>query len=95
MAGNLKDYRKRRTDGGAEKRIEQPPKSDESIEKIVDRYGGKSEDELMRELFRMTGEQKREGSFDAAAMRKTASSIMPMLNAEQRQKLEAILDKLG
>ena len=95
MAGNLKDYRKRRPNGGAEKRAETPPESGESIEKIVDRYGDKSEDELMRELFRMTSEQKREGSFDAAAMRRTASSIMPMLNAEQRQKLEAILDKLG
>lgn len=65
------------------------------IESMMDKYGGKSEAELMDELMRMTSHQKQNGAFDAAAMQKTAQSIMPMLTPEQQQKLIGIMNALG
>lgn len=66
-----------------------------NIESMMNAYGGKSESELMDELRRMTERQKKDGSFDASAMQKTAESIMPMLTSEQRQKLIGIMNMLG
>lgn len=94
MAKNLKDYRRgandERPNGNAS-----GSQTRSDIAGMVNEYGGKSEDELMRELFRITGEKKREGSFDADAMRKTAEGIMPMLTPEQQKKLNGILNRLG
>ena len=104
MARNLKAYRK--NDGGergdSQTRNEAQAGSAQfsgeqqaNIESMMNAYGGKSEAELMDELKRMTDSQKRNGSFDASAMQKTAESIMPMLTSEQRQKLIGIMNMLG
>lgn len=66
-----------------------------SPEEIAEKYAGKSEDELMRELMSVTAKQKQEGSFDAEGMRKTAERLMPMLNKEQARKLRSIISALG
>ena len=64
-------------------------------EGIINEYGGKSESELMAELMRVTGEQKQAGTFDPAGMRTMANSLLPMLNEEQKRKLNGILEMLG
>ena len=75
------------------------PESDRDISSGIraaaEKYSGKSEDELMAELLRVTAEQKREGSFDADAMRQTAGSILPYLDARQAEKLRRIIDMIG
>ena len=104
MARNLKAYRKNDRSEKGEDQIHNeaqtgsPQLSSEdmaNIESMMNAYGGKSEAELMDELKRMTERQKKAGSFDAEGMRKTASSIMPMLTSEQQQKLIGIMNMLG
>ena len=102
MAKNLKSFRKSlqleqcgdQTANGEKGSIgtqmdhtQMDPAQKVSIESMMDKYGGKSEAELMDELMRMTSRQKQNGAFDAAAMQKTAQSLMPMLTPEQQQKL--------
>ena len=104
MARNLKAYRKNERSEKGEDQIRNEAQAGSAqlsganmanIESMMNAYGGKSETELMDELRRMTERQKKDGSFDASAMQKTADSIMPMLTSEQRQKLIGIMNMLG
>ena len=67
----------------------------EDADRLMREYGGRSEDELMKELLSATGKQKAEGSFDAEGMRRTAELLMPMLTPEQAEKLMRIMDMIG
>ena len=98
MARSLRDMKKGGTKAAAQKETPpvQPSEAQrESVAALVNEYGGRNETELMGELFRVTAEQKRDGSFDAEGMRRTAESIMPMLTPEQRDKLMRIIGALG
>lgn len=101
MARDLKNYRKignkdNKNETKNAQRDEPPAAMSEAdIESMMDKYGGRSEQELMGELFSLTDKQKQDGSFDAKAMQKTAESIMPMLTSEQQQKLNDILFMLN
>ena len=64
------------------------------MKKQMDRYEGKSEDELMQELLRVTREQKQKGGLDANSIANFKKSLWPMLNDQQRQKLLSILGKM-
>ena len=100
MARSLKNM-KRGPEGSAQRKENAEPTARPTeaqraaVSELVNEYGGKSEAELMSELFRVTAEQKRDGSFDAGAMRRTAESIMPMLTPQQREKLASIIAALG
>lgn len=102
MARNLKSFRRNNGGAAGREKAEMSANGAElsgerlaNIESMMNEYGGKSEGELMDELMRVTAQQKREGSFDADAMRRTASSLMPMLTPEQQRKLNAIMSRLG
>lgn len=104
MARNLKSYRKNDRNEKSSDQTRNESQTDSAqldgdgmanIESMMNAYGGKSETELFYELKRMTDKQKKDGSFDALAMHKTAESIMPMLTPEQRQKLIGIMNMLG
>lgn len=69
-------------------------RTEADIGKLVDKYKNSSESALMEELLRVTSQQKQDGSFDATGMYAAANSILPMLNAEQAQKLNDILKRL-
>ncbi|MBQ9833183.1 MAG: hypothetical protein IJO48_05555 [Clostridia bacterium] len=57
----------------------------------MNKYSGKSDDELMRELNTL----KENGTINNAALQNMASTISPMLNAQQKQKLEALIKQLS
>lgn len=54
-------------------------------------YEGKSQQELMGELMRITQQQKAAGELDDAGIDAIAGSILPMLSPEQREKMDSIL----
>lgn len=96
MARSLRDMKKGGAKAAEKGTPAQPTEAQkESVIELVNEYGGRSETELMGELFRVTAEQKKAGSFDAEGMRRTAESIMPMLTPEQRAKLMRIMEALG
>lgn len=70
------------------------PRTEADIGRLVDKYKNRSESSLMDELLRVTEQQKRDGTLDSAGIQAAANSILPMLNAEQAKKLNAILSKI-
>lgn len=96
MAKSLKKSAKRATDD----RQQDPsaanidPRTEADIGRLVDKYKNRSESSLMDELLRVTEQQKRDGTLDSAEIQAAANSILPMLNAEQAKKLNAILSKI-
>lgn len=70
------------------------PRTEADIGRLVDKYKNRSVSSLMDELLRVTEQQKRDGTLDSAEIQAAANSILPMLNAEQAKKLNAILSKI-
>ncbi len=62
--------------------------------RILEQYSGKSENELYAELMRTTDDQKQNGSFDMEGLNEFESTIMPMLNDKQKEKLEKLMSAL-
>lgn len=96
MAKSLKKSAKR----AADDRQQDPsaanidPRTEADIGRLVDKYKNRSESSLMDELLRVTEQQKQDGTLDSAGIQAAANSILPMLNAEQAKKLNAILSKI-
>ncbi len=61
------------------------------VQSMVDKYGGKSEQELIGEL----AAAKRSGAIDPNELSAVAGKLAPMLTAEQKQRLESVLRQLG
>ena len=61
-----------------------------NVQNVVDKYGGKSEAELMQEL----AAAKQSGLIDPAALASVAGRIAPMLTPEQQQRLQSVLKQL-
>ena len=64
------------------------PAADPSVQNLVDAYSGKSEQELLQALQGMSAEER-------AAMRTFARELAPMLSSAQKEKLAAVLQRLG
>ncbi len=61
-----------------------------NVQNVVDKYGNKSEAELMQELTAA----KQSGLIDPAALSSVAEKIGPMLTPEQQQRLQSVLKQL-
>lgn len=61
------------------------------VQSVVDKYGGRSEQELIGEL----AAAKRSGAIDPGELASVAGRIAPMLNDEQKRRLESVLRQLG
>ena len=61
-----------------------------NVQNMVNKYGGKSEAELMQEL----AQAKQSGLIDPAALESVAGRIAPILSPEQRQRLNSVLNQL-
>ncbi len=70
------------------------PLTERQVRQTVDGLQGKSESELMSEIFKRADAAKAEGNFDLEAIRRAADGIRPMLTAEQQLKLDGILEAL-
>ena len=65
-----------------------------SFSDLIGQLSGKSENELMRELSDLTSIKKAEGTFDIDSIQQSAKRIAPMLNDEQRRRLNEIINNL-
>lgn len=61
-----------------------------NVQNVVDKYAGKSEEELMQEL----AAAKQSGLIDPAALASVAGRIAPMLTPQQQQRLQSVLNQL-
>ncbi len=61
-----------------------------SIEDTISQYENKSEGELMGDLERMISQGRKDGSFSDEMLEGFIQNVAPMLDNEQRKKLESI-----
>lgn len=62
--------------------------------KAYARFQGKSEQELMGELSSLVSKMKADGTFDLGTLERLYSATSAMLNAEQRERMRALIDML-
>lgn len=77
---NLRGYKPSKSDGESLKRLGLD-------EQTVEKYSGKSEDELISELVRSVRMQKANGTFDGARLKSLIAAVSPSLTSEQRKRL--------
>lgn len=65
----------------------EPAQEGAQVQELYESYRGKSEDELMAELSRMSASER-------AQLDTLANELSPMLNAAQKQRLASILNAL-
>ena len=61
---------------------------------FLSKYGNMDEEELVGEMLKIVAKKKQEGTFDAGKIRQVANQIAPILNDEQRVKLQNLLNYL-
>lgn len=64
------------------------------IKRTAQNYQGKSDGELLGDIFKMANEQKANGNLSDEKLKAFADSVSPMLNAEQRARLNGVLEML-
>lgn len=81
---NPKDMRREDLD-------EQGKRSYDDIREKAKQYEGKSEDQLLSELFKRVNDGKRSGTLNNADIDNFAAQVAPMLSPEQREKLDRLI----
>ena len=76
------------------KETKEKPPTENDIRKTAEAYSGKSDSELLGDIFRMASEQKANGSLNDEKLRAFANSVAPMLNEDQKARLNGVLDML-
>lgn len=66
----------------------------EAMKNTAAKYRGRSEDELMRELKQTVQKDKAVGTLTDKKMENFQKKISPMLNEQQRKKLDKIMKEL-
>lgn len=76
-----------------EKKIDDSNKSvnEAGIENMIKAREGKSEEQLTAELLKTVKKSKEEGRFSESEMENFKNTVSPLLNDEQRKKLDEIM----
>jgi len=69
-------------------------RSHADLKKTAEKYVDKSDEELLKDIKKAALEGKREGSFSDEKLRIFADQVSPMLNNEQRRRLQSVIDML-
>ena len=67
------------------------PDTFESINEAYNKYSAMPEGDLIDELIRITKAQKEAGTFDEQELKTTYNTLYPMLNEQQRAKLDQLI----
>jgi len=65
-----------------------------NLQESLSKYQNLSQDQLMNELFKEAGKLKQNGSLNESSLNMLKSTLAPMLNNEQNQRLNDILNKI-
>lgn len=69
-------------------------KEEKKIERIIERYKDKSENELKSEFISRYEEEKRRGNMDDKKLDEISSVLSRFITKEQKQKLDKIIDEM-
>lgn len=69
-------------------------KTEKKVEDMYNKYKGKSEDELISELYKNIEKQKKDGTFNYENIENMAKKLSPFLNQNQRKKMQELLENI-
>ncbi len=79
----------------AKKSSEGKTPTEEDVRNTAKAYEGKSEEELLTDILRMAKENKANGTLSAEQLKDFEARVSPLLNAEQKERLQKVLGMLG
>ena len=98
MAKNLKkSIRQKKSNAGLRRDLKIPKGKEaqaQQLEKQMQQFEGKSENDLMNQLMAEVEKGKQEGTFTDASLAAFIKNVSPMLNAEQKKKLQSLTQKI-
>ncbi len=98
MARDLKNFARRKGKNVDEQIVREIPQEKQAqaqeLKEQISQYEGKSEDELFTALLAQVEQGKRDGSFSEEGLHSFIQSVSPMLDEQQRQKLNEIADQI-
>lgn len=68
-----------------------PSLDEKDLRKTAQEYGKKSDAELLSDIMRAAGEGRKNGTLSDQALDEFAANLSPMLNAEQKERLQSVL----
>ena len=86
---SFKEFSKEQTTTGAD-----APSAEDLTKKIASAYHGKSNADMLRSILAEAERSKRAGTLSNDEIESFYRSFSPMLDASQRKKLRAVVDKL-
>ena len=87
---DFKSFNKNRRDTSAQTN----ETNNEDIRKKAESYVGKSDAELIGEIMKTARQGKADGSIDNDQLQRFAESVAPMLNQEQKERLNTVLEMI-
>lgn len=98
MAKNLKkSIRQKKSNQGPQKELKIPKGKEaqaQQLEKQMQQFSGKSEGDLMEQLMAEVQKGKQDGTFTDESLSAFIKNVSPMLNAQQKQKLQSLTQKI-
>ena len=65
------------------------------LKKTAEQYAQKSDSDLLGEIMKTASQGKRDGSLTAESLQSFAQNVAPLLNEEQRKRLQSVLDMIN
>ena len=65
---------------------------EETLREKAREYAGKSDDELLSEILKNVRQGRESGTFSDAGLEQFRDRVAPMLNQEQRERLQSVID---
>ena len=69
-------------------------KAPQDAEKLIEHYKGFSQDELIKELFRVASSEKEKGTITKEKLQEIRLTIVPYLNDNQIEFLDKLIERL-
>ena len=66
----------------------------DNIRKTAEEYAKKSDSELLGEILKTASQGKQNGTLDKAQIESFVKRVSPMLNEEQRQRLNSVVEMI-
>lgn len=74
---------------------EQSENQTDNIRKTAEEYAKKSDPELLGEILKTASQGKQNGTLDKAQIENFVKRVSPMLNEEQRQRLNGVVEMIA
>ncbi len=69
--------------------------ANDDIRKTAEKYAQKNDPDLLREILQAANNGKKDGSLSEEKLRQFVTSVSPMLNDEQRARLNSVVEMIN